>query len=445
MCNPTTKLVIEIIAIRKILSGQFSGRVKEQTWMDLFYTGFKNIFRNKRRTIINIITMSIGIILMLLFFGWVRGYFTSLYATMINFETGHIQILNEDYLDDEERMPLDINIADYKSLREELLSDPRIEEVTGRIDFTLSLSNGIESKFIMGRAIDPGREADITVLEDNIDTGNYLDEEPGILIGKSLAERLGLAVNDYAFATVFDKYSSRNFDEVKVVGIFNFGYPVMDDNLIFIDLNSADELLDLDGEITRLVIRLNKTDDIIPVINTLNNNFTKNNLHLKAYIWERFAEVVVSAVRQDVISFFILMIICFILIIFGIINSMYMSIHERIREIGTLRAIGMKKKQLYYLFLSESICTAIIAVIIGLIIGGLLAAYLQFVGFELREIIPPDIPIPFGDKFTADFKWYDFLITSIIGIVVAVIGSILPVRNASKFTIAKAISSMSMD
>ncbi len=413
--------------------------------MDLFYTGFRNIFRNKRRSIINIIAMSIGIILMLLFLGWMRGYFTSLFATMINFETGHIQVLNEDYLEDEERMPLDINIADYKRLREQLLSDPRIEEVTGRIDFTLSLGNGIESKFILGRAIDPSREADITVIEDNIDTGNYLDTEPGVLIGLPLAERLGLEVNDYAFITVFDKYSSRNFDQVKVVGIFNFGYPVMDENLIFIDMNTADLLLDLEGQITRLVIRLNKTENISPVLDSLNNSFAENNLNLKAYTWERFAEVVVSAVKQDGISFSILMIICFTLIILGIINSMYMSVNERIREIGTLRAIGMKKKQLFILFLSESICIALVSIIIGLIIGGALAAYLQFVGFELSEIIPPDIPIPFGDRFTADFRWYDFFITAIIGIVVAVIGSILPVRNAAKVTIAKAIGSMKAD
>ena len=413
--------------------------------MDLFYTGFRNIFRNKRRSVINIIAMSIGIILMLLFLGWMRGYFTSLFATMINFETGHIQVLNEDYLEDEERMPLDINIADYKNLREELLTDPRIEEVTGRIDFTLSLSNGIESKFIIGRAIDPKMEAGITVIKNYVDSGNYLDIEPGILIGLPLAERLGLEVNDYAFITVFDKYSSRNFDEVKVVGIFNFGYPVMDDNLIFIDMNTADGLLDLDSDVTRLVIRLNKSGNIDPVLNSLNNSFKENDLNLKAYTWERFAEVVVSAVKMDGFSFLILMIICFVLIILGIINSMYMSVHERIREIGTLRAIGMKKKQLFYVFLSESICIAIISIIIGLIIGGMLAAYLQFVGFELKEIMPADIPIPFGDRFTADFKWYDFFITSLIGIVVAVIGSILPVRNATKITIAKAIGSMKAD
>lgn len=410
--------------------------------MELFYTGFRNIFRNKRRSIINIIAISIGIILMLIFLGWMRGYFTSLFSTMINFETGHIQVLNKDYLNDEERLPLDINVNNYKTLRETLITDPRIKEVTARVDFTLSLSNGIESKYLLGRAIDPVNEAGITVLKNYIISGSYLNKEPGIIIGKPLAERLGLKAGDYAFVTVFDRYSSRNFDQFKIAGIFDFGYPVMDENLIFMDLNSANALLDLDGEITKLVIRLDKYNDINPVLTSLNKEFKDSNLPLKAYTWQRFAQVVVSAVRQDGTSFGILMVICFILIILGILNSMYMSVNERIREVGTLRAIGMKKNQLFYMFISESICIALISVVIGLILGGTLAAYLQYVGFELSEIIPPEIPIPFGDRFTADFKWYDFIITGALGIIFAVIGSVLPVNAVSKITIAKALTSM---
>jgi ABC-type lipoprotein release transport system permease subunit len=410
--------------------------------MELFFTAFRNIFRNKRRSVINIIAISIGVILMLIYIGWMRGYFTSLFATMINFETGHIQILNENYLNDEERMPLDINIENYRNLRTELLSDPRIDEVTARIDFTLSLSNGTESKFIMGRAIEPDREADTTVLKDYINTGNYLDKEPGIMVGKPLAERLSLSPGDYAYVTVFDRYSSRNFDQLKITGIFNFGYPVMDENLIFMDIDTADSLLDLDGEITKLVLRLDKYEDINPVLTSLNDTFKESNSHLKAYTWQRFAQVVVSAVQQDGVSFAIIMIICFILIILGILNSMHMSVHERIREIGTLRAIGMKKKQLFSMFISESICLALVSVVIGLALGGLAAYYLQYVGFELSEVIPKDIPIPFGDRFTADFRWYDFFITGAIGVVTAVLGGILPVRAASKVDIARALTSM---
>jgi putative ABC transport system permease protein len=407
--------------------------------MELFFIGWRNVFRHKRRTILNVVALTIGIYIIIIFIGWMRGYFTNLFAAEIGFETGHIQILNRDYLDEEKRIPLDLNIPDYPDLRNTLLE---VEEVTARIDFNLKISNGIDAVPVMGRGIDPVPESNITVIKNNIEEGHYIDKEPGILVGKPLAEKLGLKVDDTVYITSYDKYSAPNLIDARVVGIFNYGYPKLDENFIYMDLNTADDLLTMEGRVTKLVLKLHNLDDLNKAMADIKEHLTSK--YLEVYSWERFAEVVISAVKQDGASAVIMAVICFILIILGILNSMSMSVHERTQEIGTLRAIGMKKRTLMSILLFESISIALIASVIALILGFPSAFFLQYIGFDLSMFEAADIPIPFGDSFKADFKWYDFIIAVSAGVFTAVIGSIAPVRKAAGIIISRAMGSSHM-
>jgi putative ABC transport system permease protein len=152
-------------------------------------------------------------------------------------------------------------------------------------------------------------------------------------------------------------------------------------------------------------------------------------------------EVIVSAVEADIASFSIIIAVLFLLIVIGILNSMSMAVHERTREIGTLRAIGMKRGQLTRLFLAEGVSVAAVGSLVGAALAGLVGIYFGIVGFDLSALAGTGLPIPFGERFTADFRVWDFLLGAAIGIVTATAGSLIPTRRASKIAIADALGS----
>ena len=409
--------------------------------MELLRTAIRNVFRNRRRSVLNIIALTVGISIMFIATGWIRGYFTVLYDGIINAETGHIQLVHHRYIDESRRLPLDLNVGNYTTLREELETMDRIKAATGRINFTMKLSNGRDFIHMMGRAIHPRHEQEVTVVSDHIVEGSYLTEQEGVLVGAPVAEKLEIGPGDTIFITARDRYGVENFIDAPVAGLYELGYPAADNHIVFMDLETARFLLSMENEVTKVVVKLEEGYAPADVLPAIMNRIEKSgeNKEVAAFPWQKFAQTLVSAVKADMNGFIIMLIIIYLLILLGILNSMSMSVYERVREIGTLRAIGMKRRALFRMFILESFAIAIIASIAAFILGGAIALYIGTVGFDFAQYVPADMPIPFGNRFTADFRWYDFVFGIGIGTVTAVLGGLLPARRAARYPIAEAM------
>ena len=161
--------------------------------------------------------------------------------------------------------------------------------------------------------------------------------------------------------------------------------------------------------------------------------------NLSVYSWQRFAETTVDSVRADVFSFYVMLAILYLLTVLGILNSMSMSVRERTAEIGTLRAIGIRRHRITTLFLCESLGIAAIAVGLSLLLSLPVAAYLELVGVDVGTALPEDIPVPFGETFHADYRVWHVLFAAGVGAGSAALGSILPARRAARINIAEAM------
>ncbi len=406
--------------------------------MELFFIGFRNVSRNLRRSILNIIAIAIGVGVLVFGQGWIRGYYNTIYTGVRNFETGDVQVLEKGYLDEQRRLPLDIAINGYAGLANQLRKLPQVAAVAPRIDFSATVGTEAGSVRVLGRAIDPANESKVTVTRQFMQAGHYLTPGAGgVLIGQPLAEKLGVKPGDTISVTAVDRYSAENYIQAVVEGVFRFGYPPVDQNTVFIDLATAQELLAMNGEATRLVVKLAPGTGENAGLQAVEKSIASGGESgVEAYSWRRFAQAVVIATSADIGGFKIVMVILYLFIIIGILNSMSMSVQERIREIGTLRAIGIRRSRLTGLFLSESIWIAIFGAIVGCILSGAMAYYLGVVGFDFSKISSTDLPIPFGHKFTGDYLPVDFVVAALVGIATAIVGSLIPTVRASRLNIA---------
>jgi putative ABC transport system permease protein len=126
--------------------------------------------------------------------------------------------------------------------------------------------------------------------------------------------------------------------------------------------------------------------------------------------------------------------------VLGILNSMSMSVRERTGEIGTLRAIGIRRRRVTVLFLYEALSIAIMAGAISVVLSLPIAGYLQLVGVDVGTALPADLPVPFGETFRADYRLWHYVLSVGVGVLSAAVGAVIPARRAARLNIAEAMS-----
>ena len=406
--------------------------------MGLLGMGFRNIGRNPRRSLLNITALGVGAAVMIIGVGWIRGYDTTIYGGVKKLETGDLQVLRSGYLDQERRLPLDLVISASRSLARKIENDPLVAAVAPRIDFSATVGTEAGSVRVLGRAVDPVAEPRVTTAPEFIQQGSWFSPDAGgVLLGAPLARKLGARIGQLVALSAVDRDSVENFVEVPVTGIFRFGLPSMDESLVFVDLTTARQLLAMPDAATRLVIRLKDQAAEPAALASVGRLLAGTDA--RAYSWKRFAQVIVSATAADIGGFWIVFAVIFLLVVIGIVNSMSMAVHERGREIGTLRAIGIRRSQLSLLFLSETTFLALIATGLGCLLGGAFAWYMMSVGVDFSRT-SLEMPIPFGHRFTGDYRVSDFLLAAAVCFASALAGTIVPMRRAARTDIPRALN-----
>ena len=411
--------------------------------MDMLGLAARNVYRNKRRSVLNAIAIGLGVALMIICLGWVQGYSTYIYSAIIQYQTGSAQLLRRGYEDQAARFPLDLTLPDYRATRKGLLEMPGIAGASGRIDFLARIIAPVGSVTLLGQGIDAEAESGVTVLSKKIRQGAYLDGSPGLLLGPTIAKKLHLEPGASVIVSATDRYGVENRIALPLRGIFSFGFGAMDDGIAYIDLPSAQDLLDLGDEVTRIVVAGPRPDDAMKAVASyaagVDASRTGTYPPVTAFGWQEFAKSTVSGVRTDSDSFYFIAVILFVLIIVGILNSMSMSVHERHRELAALRAIGFRSRDARRLILLESVVLACAGTVVGFILAAPVAAWLGIGGVDLSAYIPKDFPIPFGQIYHADYRAWHFLFSAALGVGAGLAGSILPADRAARLPIAETI------
>ncbi len=342
---------------------------------------WRNIFRNKRRTFLAASAIGIGLGALIFTDALLIGWKELMISTATSTYLGEAQIHHDDF---RRTFEAGKTIPNHHLIIEDLKNCPMIKSWTRRTQSFAMISSAANVHSISVSGIEPKREKDISKIDEAIKDGKYLqtDTDSSILIGYKLAEILEVELGDKIVLTAAQADTGDMSQEMfRIGGIFDFGIREMDRNMAFIGLKKSQKLLGLNEHINEIALTFANQDLLSPIQFPLWLNL-QNRENIAAESWLELLPELSAVLEMLDFSMLIMAIILFIIVTADIVNTLFMSLYERMFEFGILRAVGTRPVNMALLIVLEAGCLAIISSVIGIIIGFFFPVYFQEHGID---------------------------------------------------------------
>ncbi len=340
---------------------------------------WRNVWRNRRRTLIAVIAISLGLALMLFFDGLMGGSKQAIYGNTVKLQGGNVQVHAPGYREKAKRMPL-LPLGDPDVIVQAALSVPRVIAAAQRIETGGMLSNQEGTFPVVITGIEPEREGAVSLIAENVVQGRYLEtaDEDVILIGQALAHNLEVQVGDRVTLVGRATHEQMRRRTMTVVGIYDIHMAEIEKRMVYVSLAEAQMLFDLRNQATEIAVFLDRVGQEPPVVETLQAALPGYEVDA----WDTLDATTKQTMEMEdqIMSAFGLIILLIAGV--GILNLMLMAVFERTREIGIMAAMGLKRWEIMGLFLLEGVLIGLLGALVGGALGGLVNAYYGQVGLE---------------------------------------------------------------
>ncbi|MDP2811264.1 MAG: FtsX-like permease family protein [Rhodocyclaceae bacterium] len=350
--------------------------------MNAWNLAWRNVQRNRRRSLVTILIATVGCAAVLVASGFALYTYESLRDGAAR-EYGHITIAGKDYFNRDEETPLQFGLDDYRELTAKLEQDDRVRRVLPRVALSGLISNGDKSVIFMGIGADITAEAVVRgpflELKDGaLAPAPGQDKLPPVLLGTDLAKSLNARPGSGLTLLATTTSGGINAIDVMVIGIVATGWREVDKRLVYTDVPTAQHLL-MSPRISTLSIFLDDTDATPAVLDGL---APKDGAHAYKPWWEQ--AVYYDSVRGLYNRIFgLLGMIIATLVFFSVANTLAMAVVERTREIGTLRALGALPEEVVAQFLREGALIGAVGAAAGSLLAGCVVLALPYFGLEM--------------------------------------------------------------
>jgi ABC-type lipoprotein release transport system permease subunit len=396
------------------------------------------MWRNWRRTVIAVVAIVLGLILLLLFDGIIKGSDQAIFGNAVRFYGGNLQVHAPGYRDKAARLPM-LPLDDPAAVVKAAQALPDVQAVSQRINTAGIIINRGNSVPVAITAIQPDVEASISLQAENVSQGRFLKSDDGdaIFIGKALADRLGVTVGDNVTLLGRSKNETMRQHNFTVVGIFDLGVPDAEKGTVFIPLADAQTLYNLRNQVTEVPIFLKQIGSEADVMAALESQLPNYEIDS----WQTLKGDLKDTLNAKLAytSFFGIVVI--VIASIGILNLMLMAVFERTREMGVLAALGMKGRQIMGLFLLEGTLMGVVGAVIGCAIGVLLIALIGSAGLDFSKMTTGmgEVGVLMSGKLYPIITLPGLISRAIIVVIIAAIASLYPAWQASRKEPAKAL------
>jgi ABC-type lipoprotein release transport system permease subunit len=401
----------------------------------LLMLAWRNLWRNHRRTIIMLSAISVGVWAMIFMTALTQGMVNEMIKDGISSLPGHVQVHHPDYQDDPNINNL---IPTPDSELSEKFTATGIEQWATRIKVPAVISSERESRGVTLLGIDPARERDIGFVDYAEVDGRFLEgaDDKGIVIGEKLADTLDTEVGKRIVIMSQDPDNDIADRGFRVVGLFGAKTESLEETYVFAGKETIQTLLRVGDHVTEAVVVGDDYRDVEPVFAATQALFDNGVVVSR---WTDLNSYLGTMMR--VMDGFVLIwvIVIFLALSFGLVNTLVMAVFERVREIGLMLALGMKPSSI----LGQIVIESMMLLIIGLAIGNVLA----FASIEpLKSGIDLSIVAKGMEMMGASSVLYpqlrseDIILANTVVLILGFLASLSPAWRASRYQPVEAIT-----
>ncbi|HDY86937.1 hypothetical protein LCGC14_1607470 [marine sediment metagenome] len=322
---------------------------------------WRNIWRNKRRTLITIASVFFAVILAIIMRSAQEGVYGNMIKNVVGFYTGYIQVHNRGYW---EEKTLDNSFKEDEQLYELLNGITAVKDAIPRLESFALASSDHNTKGAMVVGIDPGKEKIVTHLDEKISKGEYLkdENENGVLIVEGMARQLKLDVGDTLILIGQGYHGVSAAGKYPVKGLLQFGSPELNGLLVYLPIKRAQYMYGAEGMLTSVVVMIDDPDAADKITGDIEKKLNDN---YEVMSWTTMMPELIQFIQADKAGGIIIIGILYMIIAFGIFGTLLMMTMERRHEFGVLIAIGMKRLKLSMVMILEALMLSIVGALTG--------------------------------------------------------------------------------
>ncbi len=412
----------------------------------IFDMARRNIRRNKRRTILAATSIALAVMLMTALGGMMAGILDNMVRNLTRSDMGHVRIVSQGFVSRSRFMPVDELVPDPEAVKAAITAIPdlpgKLVTVTDRLMFGTLLSNGPSTKAAVGFAGDPAAEAGLMDLDRSIVEGRYIAGPGETILGSKLAKDLGFTVGGSMLVVTQGADYGLHIKRFTIVGLFASGLNQLDGSFFQVPIADAKTFLRTNGGSQQVLVMLDDyrkaglaADRIREALATL-----PGAADLLVQPWTEVGEYPALINMMESMYSYMFIVIA-MLGAFIITNILMMVVLERKREIGILKAMGLRRREVLGMFLAEGALMGAIGSGIGAVLGLVICWIFSIYGIDFSDAMA-SMTMPIDPIFYTRFELVNGLRMFALGFLVSIVMSITPSRRAASMNAVDAIKSV---
>ena len=394
----------------------------------IFTLAWRNLWRNHRRTLIMLAAITVGVWAMIFMTALMRGMVDDMLLNGIRNLPGEVKIQHPDYRDDPS---INNSIAPPDKTLLTALQTTGVKAWTKRVRVAAVISSERDSRGVTLLGVEPESEVQLSFDVDSIIEGRFLKDskDSGLIIGAKLAQRLETRLGKRVVVMSQDPENNIADRGFRIVGIYKAKMASLEEINVYAGLETVQQLLKLENKVSEIVITNENYRHVDSWYAVIKEAAGKNSQTLPWYETDSYLGSMLLMMDGFVLVWII---VIFLALSFGLVNTLVMAVFERIREIGLMQALGMRPSLIVYQILIESFLLLCIGLLLGnaLAVGTILP--LQD-GIDISAVAQGMEMMGTSSVLYPALQLNDMLLANAIVIILGLLTSILPAWHAASF------------
>jgi len=394
----------------------------------LWKIAYRDLSRNRRRSLLTLVAVALGVAMLVTLTGLYAGAIGDSIENNIHLQTGHLQVRDDSYEEEKVGLAWEDLLDNSGDLAAQVQAIEGVEAASPVLWASGIIGTREESVGVRVFGIDPLSHVHQTV-RDGLVAGQFIqpDDRSGVLLGRRLAESMGLAVGDQVSLLV--NTSNQQADEATftIRGLYHTGVPTYDDVTVFLPLSKAQAFTRTEGRASAIVALLSNRERADAIAQALSAPGRT------VLTWRDMNQIILQAVEMSMGITYLMYLIVLAVVAVVIANTLLMSVFERVREMGIMAALGMKGRQIMAMFMLEAGTLGLVGVALGVLLGSLGVLYLATVGLNIGEMATvAAAEVAYGEVIYGEFAPAATLQLSVVAMVIILLASLYPAWFAAR-------------